>query len=263
MKTSVRWLLLASAVSLALFAPAYGSDNGSSGGASSGSASNEQGEGNAITAGKKGGDLTYLAASDIDYLDPGQEYYTFGLMVGYATNRFLYAFKPNDSIHPIPDLATGAPEISADNKTITVHIRKGVKYAPPVNREVKAADIKYAFERAFSKEVPSGYAGAYFSSIVGTPDKPNSGDIKPISGIETPDDYTLVFKLKEPQAPLVSQALVMPITTPVPEEYAAKFDKSTPSKYDQYVAFTGPYIDRKSTRLNSSHTIQSRMPSSA
>ena len=242
MKTSVRWLLLASAVSLALFAVACGSDNGSSGCASSGSASNEQGEGNAITAGKKGGDLTYLAASDIDYLDPGHEYYTFGLMVGYATNRFLYAFKPNDSIHPIPDLATGAPEISADNKTITVHIRKGVKYAPPVNREVKAADIKYAFERAFSKEVPSGYAGAYFSSIVGTPDKPNSGDIKPISGIETPDDYTLVFKLKEPQAPLVSQALVMPITTPVPEEYAAKFDKSTPSKYDQYVAFTGPYM---------------------
>jgi peptide/nickel transport system substrate-binding protein len=242
MKTSVRWLLLAGAVSLALFAAACGSDNGSSGGASSGSASNEQGEGNAITAGKKGGDLTYLAASDIDYLDPGQEYYTFGLMVGYATNRFLYAFKPNDSIHPIPDLATGAPEISADNKTITVHIRPGVKYAPPVNREVKAADIKYAFERAFSKEVPSGYAGAYFSSIVGTPDKPNSGDIKPISGIETPDDTTIVFKLKEPQAPLVSQALVMPITTPVPEEYAAKFDKSTPSKYDQYVAFTGPYM---------------------
>ena len=34
----------------------------------------------------------------------------------------------------------------------------------------------------------------------------------------------------------------MPITTPVPEEYASKFDKSTPSKYDQYVAFTGPYM---------------------
>jgi peptide/nickel transport system substrate-binding protein len=242
MKTSVRWALLATVAALALFVAACGSDNGSSGGASTGSAGNEQGEGNAITAGKKGGDLTYLAASDIDYLDPGQEYYTFGLMVGYATNRFLYAFKPNDSIHPIPDLATGPPEISADNKTITVHIRKGVKYAPPVNREVKAADIKYAFERAFSKEVPSGYAGAYFSSIVGTPEKPNSGDIKPISGIETPDDYTIVFKLKEAQAPLVSQALVMPITTPVPEEYAAKFDKTTPSKYDQYVAFTGPYM---------------------
>jgi peptide/nickel transport system substrate-binding protein len=241
MKTSVRVLALAVAAALTLFAAACGSDNGGGGGGSSSSANN-QNEGGAIPSGKKGGLLTYLAASDIDYLDPGQEYYTFGAMVGYSTNRTLYSFKPNDSIHPVPDLATGPPEISPDNKTITVHIRKGVKYAPPVNREVKAADIKYAFERAFSKEVPSGYAGAYYSSIVGTPEKPNSGDIKPISGIETPDDYTIVFKLKESQAPLVSQALVMPITTPVPEEYAAKFDKSTPSKYDQYVAFVGPYM---------------------
>jgi peptide/nickel transport system substrate-binding protein len=239
MKIHVRVLALAVAGALTLFAAACGSDNGGGGG---GGATANTTQGSQIKPGKKGGVLTYLAASDIDYLDPGQEYYTFGAMVGYSTNRTLYSFKPNDSIHPVPDLATGPPEISADNKTITVHIRKGVKYAPPVNREVKAADIKYAFERAFSKNVPSGYAGAYFSSIVGAPEKPNSGDIKPISGIETPDDYTIVFKLKEAQAPLVSQALVMPITTPVPEEYASKFDKSVPSKYDQYVAFVGPYM---------------------
>jgi peptide/nickel transport system substrate-binding protein len=142
----------------------------------------------------------------------------------------------------VPDLATGPPEISSDNKTITVHIKKGVKYSPPVNREVKAADIKYAFERAFSKHVPSGYAGAYFSSIVGAPEKANTGDIKPISGIETPDDTTIVFHLKEALAQFVSAALVMPITAPVPEEYAKKFDEKTPSIYDQYVAFTGPYM---------------------
>jgi peptide/nickel transport system substrate-binding protein len=238
MKTSVRWLLLAGAMSLALFAAACGSDD-SGGGASSKA---KQASGGEIKPGTKGGTLTYLAASDIDYLDTGQTYYTFGYMVAYATNRTLYSFKPNDSVKPVPDLAEGEPEISADNKTITVHIKKGIKYAPPVNREVKAADIKYAFERAFSKEVPSGYAGTYFSSIVGTPDKANSGDVKPISGIETPDDSTIVFKLKEPQAPLVSQALVMPITVPVPEEYASKFDKSTPSKFDQYQSFTGPYM---------------------
>ena len=90
--------------------------------------------------------------------------------------------------------------------------------------------------------MPSGYAGTYFSSIVGTPAKANSGDIKPISGIETPDDTTIVFHLKTASAPLVSQALVMPITTPVPQEYAAKYDQKTPSTYDQYVAFTGPYM---------------------
>jgi len=196
----------------------------------------------AIKPGKQGGTLTVLASADVDYLDPGQTYYTFGYMVLYSTNRTLYSFKPNDSEKPVPDLATGPPKISPDNKTITVHIKPNVKYAPPVNRVVKTADIKYAFERAFSKEVPSGYAGTYFNSIVGTPSKPNTGDIKPISGIETPDDTTIVFHLSKPTAPLVSQALVMPITVPVPQEYASKFDKKTPSTYDQYTTFTGPYM---------------------
>jgi peptide/nickel transport system substrate-binding protein len=196
----------------------------------------------AIKPGKRGGKLTVLSAGDIDSLDPGQTYYTFGYMVQYAVNRTLYSYKPDDSETPVPDLATGPPEISSDNTTITVHIKTGVKYAPPVNRKVKARDIKYAFERAFSKEVPSGYAGTYFKSIVGTPAKSNTGDIKPISGIETPDDSTIVFHLKTASAPLVSQALVMPITVPVPKEYATKYDRTTPSKYDQYVAFTGPYM---------------------
>jgi peptide/nickel transport system substrate-binding protein len=222
------------------FVTACGGDDEDTGGATRKAAAGPT----AIKPGKPGGKLTMLASGDVDYLDPGQDYYTFGYMVQYAVNRTLYSFKPDDGEKPVPDLATGAPEISDDNKTITVHIKKGVKYAPPVNREVKSADIKYAFERAFSKNVPSGYAGTYFSSIVGTPDEANSGDIKPISGVETPDDSTIVFKLKDASAPLVSQALVMPITVPVPEEYAAKFDKSTPTKYDQYVAFTGPYMVR-------------------
>jgi peptide/nickel transport system substrate-binding protein len=240
MRRSVRWTRFASVIAaLALFVAACG--GGSSSTSTSGGGASAT-TGTQPTQGKKGGSLTFLSAGDTDYMDPGQTYYTFGYMFLYSTNRTLYGFKPNDSTTPIPDLASGPPEISADNKTITVHIKKGVKYAPPVNREVKAADIKYAFERAFSKEVPSGYAGTYFSSIVGTPSKPNSGDPQDISGIETPDDSTLVFKLKTAQAPMVSQALVMPITVPVPKEYAAKFDKSTPTKYNQYVAFTGPYM---------------------
>jgi len=224
-----------------MFVAACGSSSSSSTSTSASKSSGTQDKAGAVTQGKKGGNLTYLAASDIDYLDPGQDYYTFGFMVQNAVNRALYSYKPDNSITPVPDLAEGPPQISADKKTITVKIRKGVKYAPPVNREVKAADIKYAFERAFSKNVPSGYAGAYFQSIVGAP-KAGTGPIKKISGITTPDDNTIVLKLKEPQAPLVSQALVMPITVPVPEEYAAKYDKKVPSDYDSYVAFTGPYM---------------------
>jgi peptide/nickel transport system substrate-binding protein len=240
MRRSVRWTLFASVfTALALIVAACGGSDDDGGGGGGSKTATVQGK---ITAGKPGGVLTYLASGDIDYLDSGQTYYTFGYMVLYATNRTLYSFNPDNSVKPVPDLAEGPPEISSDNKTITVHIKKGVKYAPPVNREVKTQDIKYAFERAFSKEVPSGYAGAYFSSIAGTPEKPNSGDIKPISGIETPDNNTIVIKLKTAEAPLVSQALVMPITVPVPEEYAKKWDSSTPSKFDQYQSFTGPYM---------------------
>jgi peptide/nickel transport system substrate-binding protein len=217
---------------------------GSGGGGGGGAGGGAPGAANAtaIKPGKRGGVVTFLSSGDVDYVDPGQTYYTFGYMVHYAVNRTLYSFKPDDSIRPVPDLAVGPPRVSADNKTITVKIRRGVHYAPPVNREVKAQDIKYAFERAFSANVPSGYAGAYFSSIVGAPSAP--GKIRPISGITTPDDFTIVFKLSKPQAPLISQALVMPITTPVPKEYAAKYDRSTPSTYDQHVAFTGPYMIR-------------------
>jgi peptide/nickel transport system substrate-binding protein len=197
--------------------------------------------GDAGATGKQGGKLTYLAAGDIDYLDPGQSYYTFGFMVATAVNRTLYGFRPEDSVKIIEDLADGPPVIGADNKTVTVKIKKGVKYAPPVNREVKSADIKYAFERAFSKNVPNGYAGVYFSSIVGAPTA-GEGDIKDISGITTPDDSTIVFTLKDPLAVLVANALVLPISTPVPKEYAAPFDAKLPSTYDEQVAFIGPYM---------------------
>jgi peptide/nickel transport system substrate-binding protein len=197
-----------------------------------------------------GGKLTMLAAGDVDSLDPGQTYFATGYMVQYAVNRPLYSYRPRDAAHPVPDLAAGPPEVSPDNRTITVHLKRGVKYAPPVGREVTARDVKYAFERAFSKHVPSGYASTYFSSIVGAPASP--GEIKPIEGIQTPDDHTIVFRLSAPTAALMSKALVMPITVPIPEEYAAKYDRDTPSTYDQHVAFTGPYMvrnDRKTGKL--------------
>src|SRR5215217_8400920 len=36
----------------------------------------------------------------------------------------------------------------------------------------------------------------------------------------------------------------MPITIPVPREYAEKYDRKSPSTYDQYTVFTGPYMVR-------------------
>jgi peptide/nickel transport system substrate-binding protein len=217
-----------------------GDDNDSSSPASTGSGAADTTASNADAPAKKGGKITMLAASDVDYVDPGHTYYTFGEMVTLATNRPLYSFKPEDATKPVPDLADGEAQISDDKKTVTVKIRKGVKYAPPVDREVTSADVKYAFERFFSVNVGGQYPG-YFNIIEGAPEKPTTG-VKPISGITTPDDSTVVFKLKTPTAVSFVAALVMPITVPVPEDYAKKYDAKNPSTYNTHVAFTGPYM---------------------
>ncbi|MGH2967495.1 MAG: ABC transporter substrate-binding protein [Solirubrobacteraceae bacterium] len=190
---------------------------------------------------ERGGRLTVLAAADVDYVDPGQTYSTFGYQVLYATNRPLYSFAPGDTDEPRADLADGAPRISPDKQEITVKIKPGVRYGPPVDREVKAADVEYAFERAFSANVPSGYAGSYFADIEGAPAEPTKG-VQEISGISTPDDRTLVIRLTRPTAVIVAAALVMPITVPIPEEYAGKHDAESPSAYDRHSVSTGPYM---------------------
>ncbi len=237
-------LLLGLLLLAALLAAGCGGDDSGSGGDSA--PKTGAGQADKTTApedAKKGGTLTMLSNGDIDWVDPGQTYYQFGFQVAYAVHRTLYSFEPDDSQNPVPDLAEGPPEISEDQKTITIKIRPGVRYAPPVDREVKAQDVKYAIERAFTSNVPSGYSFSYFSSIEGAPEEPvKMSELEPFSGLQTPDDNTLVIKLSEPRAALLTGALVMPITAPVPQEYAAKFDKKSPTDYDQYTAFSGPYM---------------------
>ncbi len=216
---------------------------GSGGGSSSGAGGSEAPGGAKAGQGRQGGELTDLWASDVDHLDPGQAYYQSSINIERAVNRALYSFSPKDGTNAIPDLADGQPEISQDSKTITVHLRKGVRYAPPVNREVKAQDVKYAIERSFTTNVTGPYAGVYFAEVEGAPAKPVAiSALKPFSGLQTPDDYTLVIKLTKPVAQRVAAALVMPITVPVPEDYARKFDAKSPTDYDQYTAFSGPYM---------------------
>jgi peptide/nickel transport system substrate-binding protein len=235
MRTPKRVAMLAALLALALFVAACGSSSSDKGGSVKSSA------GQKIPQGKQGGELTVLSAGDVDYMDPGQMYYTFGYMIGYSVNRALYSFKPDNAEKPVPDIAESDPQISKDLKTITVKIKKGIKFSPPVNREITTKDIKYAMERVFSANVPNPYATGYFGTIVGAPKKPASG-IPNISGIQTPDDQTLVIKLNEPKAATVAAALVMPLTMPVPPEYAKKFDAKNPSTYNQNVVFTGPYM---------------------
>src|SRR4051794_12773696 len=238
-RSHLRFLVAGMLVVLAFVVAACGGDDNSSSSTSKSSGGTESNAKSAEAPAKKGGKITMLSSSDVDFVDPGHTYYTFGEMVTLATNRPLYSFKPEDANKPVPDLADGEAQVSADKKTVTVKIRPGVKYAPPVDRAVTSKDVKYAFERFFSVNVGGQYPG-YFSIIKGAPKKPTTG-VKPISGIETPDDQTIVFHLTTPTAPSFVGALVMPITVPVPEEYAKPFDAKNPSTYNTHVAFTGPY----------------------
>ena len=147
--------------------------------------------------GKQGGKLTVLWTDDLTFADPGQSYYQMDWMVHNATQRPLYAYKPDNGLDMVPDLAESAPEVSRDGRTVTVKIRDGVRFSAPVDREVTAKDVKYAIERGFFNTVNNGYAGAYFGALRGAEVGAKPGT--EIPGIETPDDRTVVFRLTRPQ----------------------------------------------------------------
>jgi len=236
----LRILLALVLVALSAFAVACGGDDEEEGG---GGQASEQQQGTPAQ-GQRGGRLTQLGASDVDYLDPGHTYYTAGFQVVYATHKTLYSFQPGKD-EPVPDLAEGPPQIAETNRQVTVKIKPGVKFAPPVNRDVTSEDVKYAIERFFSANVGGQYT-AYFDDLEGAPEEPTKG-VRNISGIETPDPQTIVFNLKEETAPGFAAALVMPITAPVPEEYARPFDRENPSTYNTHVVASGPYMVRNNS----------------
>jgi peptide/nickel transport system substrate-binding protein len=230
---------LAGLTLVALAAAGCGSSSSKS--SSSGSSANSKNAAptSAPSNAKKGGHLTQLYNADVDYIDPGQTYYQYGFNVAYATQRPLFSYEPKDPTKAVPDLAAGQAKVSPDGKTVTIKIRKGVKFSPPVNREVTSSDVKYAIERLFAATVANGYT-TYFNSIQAAP---KAAKTPPnISGIQTPDKYTIVFKLTRPRGRVVVGALSLPGSAPVPKDYALKYDKQNPSAYGTHQVATGPYM---------------------
>ncbi len=202
--------------------------------------------GGARSAARGGGTVTVLdVAGSVDSLDPGYWYYeTDYTELGQTTQRWLYGWKANAS-SPTPDLATAMPVLSNGDRTLTIHIRRGVHYSAPLQHvTVSAADIKYAMERCFAASVGNGYAFTYYGEIVGAPPRPTS-TVPEISGIEAPNPSTLVINTRVPVGVLTdAQALGLPCTIPVPQAYAARYDRGAVSSYGQHQVYTGPYMFR-------------------
>src|SRR4051812_14013893 len=191
---------------------------------------------------KTGGKLTVLWTGDVDHIDCGQTYYQMGNFICNATQKQLYAYKPDDGATLVPDLADGDPQVSEDGKTVTIKIKAGVKYSPPYqDHTVTSADVKYAIERGFFSSVAAGFTQSYYADLEGA--KIGSKPGSEISGITTPDDTTLVLKFKRAVGGVMaSGALAYGATAPVPKAYAAKFDAKTPSTYGENQLATGPYM---------------------
>jgi len=164
-------LTLVAAIALVIAVAACGSSGSSSsstaaaGGSSSGTSSSSSGlslaglaNTKALPTQKMGGTLHLISNEGWEHLDPGASYFQIDYLVVYATQTPLYMFTPNSPSRPVPALADGMPQISSDGKTVTVHIKSGWKWSPPLNRDITSKDVAYAFQRDFNPNVQNGYA---------------------------------------------------------------------------------------------------------
>ena len=202
---------------------------------------------------KKGGTLTVLGNSDVDYIDLGAAYYQPTYMVDYAVGSPLMGWPPDDTAAPKPLLAASQPTISDGGKTVTFKIKPNIHYSPPTgggpgwSKPVVSQDVKYAIDRGLMPGVPNGYLTLYGADLVGLAQaqaqvKKNPTKAPNISGITTPDASTIVFHMTKPGAIGLIGAMSLPLSSPVPQGYAAKFDAKTPSStYGQHQLDTGPY----------------------
>ena len=96
--------------------------------------------------------------------------------------------------------------------------------------------------------MPNGYVQTYLAGVEGideavkeAQDDPTGG-APDISGITATDDTTLEIKLTDTSSIGVIGALSLPVSAPVPEEYAKEFDAENPSTYGEHQVATGPYM---------------------
>ncbi|MGW2473715.1 ABC transporter substrate-binding protein [Streptomyces sp. NPDC001665] len=239
-KKTAALIAVAIAVSLAATGCSKDSDGGGGKGGGGGDAKADAGLTSIVNASdKKGGTVTYEHTSGPDSLDPGNTYYGWVQNFSRLYARSLVTFKPaagKDSLTVVPDLATGLGKASADAKTWTYTLRKGVKFED--GSEITSQDVKYAVERSnFAPEALSN-GPTYFKAYLEGGDK-YKGPYKDkstagLKSIETPDKYTIVFHLNKPFADM---------------DYLAAFSQTAPiqqkadtgASYVQKMVSSGPY----------------------
>ena len=187
---------------------------------------------------KKGGTLKFAYSSEWDSLDPGNTYYGFSWNFIRLYERQLVMFKPGpgkESQEIVGDLAEGKGVPSDGNKTWTYKLKPGLKFSD--GTPITSKDVAYGVLRAIDKTTfPNG--PTYFGDVLALPEGYKGPFTTPnldaSQAILTPDDLTIVFKLKAPIGQF-DQLAQLPDTSPVPKA------KDTGAKYQETIVASGPY----------------------
>jgi peptide/nickel transport system substrate-binding protein len=175
-----------------------------------------------------------------DNLDPTGEYGAFGIfdnllirtLVGYT-----YEAGPAGNVL-VPDIATSVPTPTNGGTTYTFHLKSGIKFGPPVDREVTSRDFAYAMERLANRQDGGEYP--YYYTVIKGWTAYAAGKAKSIFGIETPNVSTIVFNLIRPTGDFLYR-MAMPATGPIPVEVAKCF-AGRPGKYGRDLVSTAGYM---------------------
>ena len=141
----------------------------------------------------------------------------------------------------VPDLATDLGKISNGGKTYTFKIKQGVKFGPPLNRQITSADFKFAIERIKDPKIGRG----------STASTSNEGckSVRPRRpGIKTPST-DVVFNLTKPTATSATASACRP---PAPCPRRSQAASPRPPSTAASSCRSGPYMIAGSDKLNAS-----------
>jgi peptide/nickel transport system substrate-binding protein len=251
MKKSLRLVLLGAAV-IALAALAAGCGSKKESTSTNSTSTNASGGSSVVGSGsfsngssEKGGVYTIGWENSFGFtnnFDPTGEY--LGNAWGLYSNLMLrsligYKHQPGAAGNElIGDLAEDVPKPTDDGLTYTYKIRSGVKFGPPVNRAVTSKDVAYAMNRLANPK-DGGQYSFYYGVIKGW-DAVANGKSNTVSGIETPDNSTIVFHLTKETGDF-NLRMGMPATAPIPPEIGKCFE-GKPGDYGRDVISSGPYM---------------------
>ncbi|MFN2525360.1 MAG: ABC transporter substrate-binding protein [Actinomycetota bacterium] len=216
-----------------------------------------------VTPPEPGGILRLISSGNIDTLDPGRMYYQPSWFLARGVYRTLVAYPAVADLEEqnmlVPDLAVDAGSRNADSTRWTFRIKRGIKFGPKIGgehvagvtgREITCPDFKYGIERLFLDSVRGGYSFMY--EILEGAEAFKAGAADEISGIQCPDEKTIIYELTEPAGDWPYR-LAMPASGPVARKAAARYDRETESTYERHAVATGPYYI---LRLDENHLMR-------